>query len=123
MGMTTAFRNIIPSLISGGATNHYDTTNGYFCVGTSTQAFSAADTDMIAGGVRKQLTTVTPSSNVLTVSTSYGTSDANQAWNEWGIANASTSGTLMCRKQEGLGTKASGQTWVPTATITFTIGA
>jgi hypothetical protein len=42
--------------------------------------------------------------------------DANQAWNEWGIDNTTR---LLNRKVAANGTKASGQTWQFTVTVTI----
>jgi hypothetical protein len=58
---------------------------------------------------------------VLTFRASFGTSEANFAWNEWGIFNAATGGTMMTRKVESLGTKTSSQSWQITTTITVGI--
>jgi hypothetical protein len=57
---------------------------------------------------------------VLTFVASYATGDANIAWEEIGIFNASTGGTMLARKVESLGTKTSAQVWQLTVTATFT---
>jgi hypothetical protein len=57
----------------------------------------------------------------------FGTADGNFAWQEWGIdigtATVSSGNTvnavLLNRKVASNGTKASGQTWTATATITI----
>jgi hypothetical protein len=58
--------------------------------------------------------------NVLTFRSTFATGDANWAWQEWGIFNASTAGTMLSRKVESLGTKTNTQTWQFTTTLTFT---
>jgi hypothetical protein len=60
----------------------------------------------------------TRTNNQLTFQATFGTSEANFAWNEWGVANNSTAGTLLNRKVESLGTKTNSQIWQFTATIT-----
>jgi len=96
--------------------------NAYLGVGDSATAFSAAHTDLQAATnkVRKaqDATYPTRSTNVLTFRSTFGTSDANFVWAEWGTFNASSSGTMFQRKVEALGTKTSAQTWVLTGTIT-----
>lgn len=42
---------------------------------------------------------------------SYGATEANQAWYEFGVLNAAASGTLLNRKVSAQGTKVSGQVW------------
>ena len=46
----------------------------------------------------------------------------NFAWAEWGVFNAASGGTMMNRKVDANGTKASGQTWQFTVTMTFNAG-
>jgi hypothetical protein len=51
----------------------------------------------------------------------FGTSDANFAWAEWGIFNSSSAGTgrMLNRKVESLGTKTSASTWTLTLTLSL----
>lgn len=60
--------------------------------------------------------------NVLTFRSLFASGEANFAWNEWGIFNAASAGTMMARKVESLGTKTSAQSWQMTATITINAG-
>jgi len=64
----------------------------------------------------------TRTDNVLTFKSSFGSGDANFAWNEWGIFNDASAGTMLNRKVESLGTKSSG-TWVLTVELTVSIGS
>lgn len=106
-----------------GSVTAFDNSHAYIGVGDSSTAFSASQTDLQASSnkTRKAMDATYPSggSNVLTFRSTFGTSDANYAWNEWGVFNASTSGTMLSRKVESLGTKTSAQSWVITATLTF----
>jgi hypothetical protein len=60
----------------------------------------------------------TRATNVLTFRSTAGTSVANFAWEEWGVFNGSSGGTMLSRKVESLGTKTSAQSWEITASLT-----
>ena len=111
---------IIGSASSG---TKYDNTNAYLIVGTGDTAAKAADTESsFTSGVKKAMETGYPTygtSQKITFQASYGSSDANQAWKEFGALNASSSGKLLNRKVSDQGTKTSGQTWVLTLEITL----
>lgn len=96
--------------------------NAYLGVGDSATAFSAAQTDLQAASnkTRKAMESTYPqrSSNQLVFRSLFGTGDANYAWNEHGVFNASTAGIMWSRKQEALGTKANTQSWQLTVTVT-----
>ena len=57
----------------------------------------------------------------ITFRSTFGTGDANFAWQEWGIFNSTThnTGRGLNRKVESLGTKTSAATWVLTITLTI----
>jgi hypothetical protein len=63
----------------------------------------------------------------LTFSAVFGSAQANFAWNEFGsdagtadsVSNATTGGTFFNRGVSAQGTKAAGQTWTATETISF----
>lgn len=107
----------------GASPTFFNNANSYIGVGDSTTAFSAAQTDLAAATnkLRKAMDATYPSgaSNVITWRSTFGTSDANYAWQEWGVFNASTGGTMLNRKVESLGTKTNTQTWQFTVTLTF----
>ena len=96
--------------------------NAYLGVGDSSTAFVASQTDLQAATnkLRKPMEATYPqrSSNVLTFRSLFGTSDANYTWNEHGVFNASTAGTMWSRKVEALGTKTGTQSWLLTVTVT-----
>jgi hypothetical protein len=54
---------------------------------------------------------VASKSRVLTLQATFSPSTANFAWNEWGIANASSGQRLFNRKVASLGTKTSAGSW------------
>lgn len=124
MAITDAGRNAMCQLTIGAGGSAFNNANSYIGVGDSTTTFSAAHTDLQAATnkLRKAMDATYPSggSNVLTFRSTFGTSDANFAWQEWGVFNASSSGTMLNRKVESLGTKTSSQTWQFTVVLTVT---
>lgn len=124
MGLTNAGRNHLATTLVGEAVTAFDNSNAHLGAGDSTTAFSAAQTDLVAASnkTRKAMDSTYPqrSTNVLTFRSTFGTSDANYAWEEWGVFNASSSGTMFSRKVESLGTKTSAQSWQLTVTLTLT---
>src|SRR5690349_2293067 len=116
MALTTAGRNLIAqALIDDSSPVLFTNANTHIGVGDSSTAFSAAHTDLQAASnkLRKAMDATYPTraTNVLTFRSTFATGEANFAWNEWGIFNASSSGTMLSRKVESLGTKTSAQSW------------
>lgn len=122
MAITNAGAVLAATALINDTPTFLNNANAYLGVGDSTTAFSAAHTDLQAATnkTRKAMDATYPqrSSNVLTFRSTFGTSDANYAWQEWAVFNASSSGTMFSRKVESLGTKTNTQTWILTATIT-----
>lgn len=108
----------------GAAVTAFNNANAHIGVGDSTTAFAAGQTDLQAATnkLRKPMDATFPSggANVLTFRSTFATGDANFAWQEWGIFNAVSAGTMLSRKVESLGTKTSAQTWQFTTTLTVT---
>ena len=124
MPISDAGRNHLVQAGIGAAVTAFNNANAYIGVGDSTTAFAAGQTDLQASTnkTRKAMDATYPSgsTNVITFRSTFGTSDANYAWNEWGTFNASSGGTMLNRKVESLGTKTNTQTWQFTVTLTFT---
>lgn len=124
MPLTNAGRDLIAAMLIGEATTDYTNANARLGVGDSTAVFAATQTDLQAATnkLRKGMEATYPSraTNVLTLRSLFATSEANFAWAEWGVFNDAAAGTMLCRKVEALGTKASTQSWQLTATITVT---
>lgn len=122
MALTNAFRDLITSLAIGGAGTVFSNANAHIGVGDSSTAFAASQTDLQAASnkFRKAMDATYPqiAANVLTFRATFATGDANFAWNEWAVFNASSGGTMMNRKVESLGTKTSSQSWQFTVTLT-----
>ncbi len=123
MGLTNAFRDLAASAVFGNTITPFNNANSHIGVGDSSTAFAAAQTDLQAATnkLRKAMDTSYPTlaTNVLTLRATFGMSEANFAWNEWGTFNGSSGGCMMNRKVESLGTKTSAQSWQITATITL----
>ena len=126
MGMTNAFRDHLATTTIGAAVTAFDNTNAKIGAGDSATAFAATQTDLQAATnkFRRAMEASYPqrTGNVLTFRALFATGEANFAWNEWGIFNAASAGTMMSRKVESLGTKTSAQSWQMTATITLNAG-
>jgi hypothetical protein len=124
MPITDAGRNFMVASTTVAASTPFNNANSYIGVGDSATAYSAGQTDLVAATnkMRKAMDATYPqtSTNVITARSTFATGDANWAWNEWGLFNASSSGTMLNRKVESLGTKTNTQTWQFTVTLTVT---
>lgn len=124
---TNAFRDYVAAGVASGTLTPYNNANSSIGVGDSSAAFAATQTDLQAATnkLRKAMDATFPTlaTNVLTFRATFGTSEANWAWNEWATFNTTSAsgGTMLQRKVESLGTKTSAQTWQITATITLGI--
>lgn len=116
-------------LIGTGVTA-FDNTNAFLGVGDSSTAAANTQTDLQASTnkLRKAMDATYPqhtdgtgsSGNAsITFKSTFASSDANFAWAEWALFNASTSGRMLNRKAESHGTKASGDTWALTVTLSL----
>lgn len=107
-------------LLIGAGGTVFSNANAYLGVGDSSTAASASQTNLQAATnkLRKAMDATFPSraSQTLTFKSTFGSGDANFAWEEWAIFNDSTAGTMLNRKVQSFGTK-SGGTWVLTATF------
>jgi len=124
MPITDAGRNFMVASTVAAASTPFNNANSYIGVGDSTTAYAAGQTDLQAATnkLRKAMDATYPqtATNVVTFRSTFATTDANYAWQEWGVFNASSAGTMLNRKVESLGTKTSAQTWQFTVTLTFT---
>lgn len=121
MALTNAGRDQIAATLVGEVASPFDNSNAYLGVGNGSGAFAATQTDLLgASKLRKGMEAGYPqrAGNVLTHRAVFGTSEANFAWEEWGLFNASSGGTMLNRKAETLGTKTSAQSWQITTTLT-----
>lgn len=106
----------------GAAGTVFDNTNAYIGVGDSTTAAAAAQTDLQAATnklrVGMDATYPNRSAQTMTWRSTFGSGQANYHWQEWAIFNAAAAGTMLNRKVEDLGTKASGS-WTLAVSVTI----
>ena len=123
MALVDAGRNHLAGILIGEALTDFNNANAHIGVGNSSTAFSAAHTDLQGGSKTRKamdVTYPTRATNVLTFRSTFATGEGNHAWDEWGIFNASSAGTMFSRKVEALGTKTSAQSWQITCALTLT---
>jgi len=126
MPLTNAGRNFIAGALIGAETVLFNNANARIGVGDGTAAFAATQTDLQGTNkFRKGMDAGYPtrSGNVITFRSTFTSTEANFAWQEWGIFNAVTGGTMLSRLVEYNGTKLSGQMWIFEVQITVNIGA
>lgn len=124
---------------TGAASQALNATHCRIGVGDDTTAAATTQTDLSAGAGSthrqfKLVDSVTQgtgaSSGVTTIVATFSTSQANFAWQEWGIDGGTADGTtvtaetastpgLINRKVSSLGTKTSSASWVFTVTISI----
>jgi hypothetical protein len=116
---------------AGQALTYFNNAQAAIGVGDSTTAAAATQTNLQASTnkLRVAMDATYPSHTDGTTSgaasivfrSTFGTSQANFAWQEWVIANSATDGTGRClnRKVESLGTKTSASTWTLTLTLSL----
>lgn len=118
-------------LTNQGATQALDATHARIGVGNSNTAEAYTDTDLgaAAGSSNRWFQLVSGAGSLgtrtLAFSASFASADGNFAWNELGLDFGTASGNTVTaplfNHKAGIaqGTKASGQVWTATATITF----
>lgn len=124
MALMNAGRDFIAqAIINDSSPTFFTNANAYIGVGNGTTATNATHTNLLGASTARQsqeATYPTRSTNALTFRSLFGTSAANFAWEEWGVFNSATVGTMLNRKVEALGTKTSAQSWQFTVTLTIT---
>lgn len=103
------------ALIGGNSFTKLTTTAAYLGVGNGTTAFAKSQTDLQgANKVRRPMDSGYPvrSGNQITFQATFGTTDANFAWEELGTFNAASGGQMVTRYVQSMGTKTSGTVWV-----------
>lgn len=124
MALTNAGVNFIANAIVGQGT-FFNASNAYIGVGNGSGAFSATQTNLLGGNVlRKKVDSGYPvvAPPAVTFRATFEPTEANFAWNEWGIFNGLSGGVMLNRVVESNGTKQSNQTWVLEVSVTFSVG-
>lgn len=113
---------LLQLLTAAASPTAFSNAAGFLGVGDSNTAAAASQTDLQAATnkLRKAMDATFPSVSAQTATwkSTFASSDANFAWEEWAIFNASSSGTMLNRKATTMGTKASGTSWALTVTVT-----
>lgn len=130
--LTTAGVTRVVALLNGAGGTAVTTTTARVGVGNGAGTAAVGDTDLSAsagsGNRWFQTCTVSIAAGVLTAAATFASADGNFAWNEWGIdvgtatvtSSAVVAALLLNHKTSiAQGTKASGQVWTATATITL----
>ena len=123
MPLTSSYITFLAQATLGESVTPFNSANARIGVGNGTTAFSSSQTDLQGTNkYRKGMDSGYPqrSGSTMTFQSTFGGTEANFAWNEWGVFNAASGGVMLNRKVESLGTKASGSTWVFQVQITLT---
>lgn len=116
---------------AGQALTYFNNAQAAIGVGDSTTAVAATQTDLQAATNKLRVAMdatypthtdgTTSGSASIAFRSTFGTSQANWAWQEWVVANSATNGTGRClnRKVESLGTKTSAASWQMTVTLSL----
>lgn len=121
---------LLHRLIGGTSVSAFSNANAHIGVGDSSTAAAATQTDLQAATnkFRKAMDSTYPlhtdgtgaSSNAtVTFRSTFGASDANFAWQEWAVFNASSTGRMLNRKVQSLGTKVNPAVWEFTVTVSL----
>lgn len=109
--------------LCGGSATAYSNANARIGVGNSTTAAQATDTGLLgASQLYKAMDATYPtygSSQQAVFRSTFGSTEANWAWEEITVDNGATAAINLNRKVQAMGTKVSGTTWVATLTITL----
>ncbi len=125
IGLTTGL-NELWNLGTGQGGTAFTNTNSQIGIGDSNTAPAAGQTDLqgVANKTYKAMNAgypTAPAGGQVQFQATFGSADANYAWNEFVIKN-SASGICLNRSTNGgtgFGTKVAGTTWVVTATLTL----
>lgn len=112
--------NALLLLLVGGGGTAFNAANAYLGVGSSTTAWNTTQTALTTQLARVGMKATYPVTGTKkqTFASDFVGASGDGAWQEWGIFNASSAGTMLSRKVESLGTK-SGGTW--TLTVDFSL--
>ncbi len=124
IALNEGLQELIDIVCGLGTPTKWDNTNARLGVGDSNTAENATQTGLQAATnkIYKAMDTSYPARTNQTAEwrATFGTSDANYAWEEYTVVNAaSDTGKNLNRKISSKGTKASGETWTLSLQITF----
>lgn len=115
--------NEMLDLLIGAAATAYSNANAELGVGNSSAATATSQTDLQGGSTKwKGMEATYPqvSGRTVTFKSEFGSTEANFLWHEFSVRNGSSADKNLNRRVTNKGTKASGETWTLTLTITIT---
>lgn len=123
MGLTAAGVSNLAALAVGSGVA-FNSANARIGVGNGNIAEDATQTDLVGSSKYRQA--MDPEYPKVTGSTmsfksTFAPGVANFDWLEWGIFNAASGGTMLCRVLENNGTKLSNQTWILEIDVTLQV--
>lgn len=124
IALNEGLQELIDIICGLGTPTKWDNSNARLGVGDSNTAESATQTGLQAATNKtfKAMDATYPQRSNQTAEwrATFGSTDANYAWEEYTVVNAADdSGKNLNRKVSSKGTKASGETWVLSLQITF----
>lgn len=128
--MTTVGANYICAMLRGDSVTFFNNAASRIGVGTSNTAANASQTDLLGTSARKiidvgypkifgETDTPTIASGAIRFRSTFGSSEGNFSWQEFGLFNAGTGGTMLDRFVQNCGTKTNGQVWELSIDFTF----
>jgi len=122
VALNVGLQYLIDCICGIGTTTKWDNTNARLGVGSDATAADPSQTDLIdATPTWKAMDATYPqrATQIAEWRSTFGSADANEAWNEYAVDNGATAHKLLNRKVEAKGTKVSGETWTLSLKITF----
>ena len=123
LALNEGLQELIDIVCGLGSPTKWDNANARLGVGNSNTGESATQTALQGGSKTfKTMDASYPQRSGQTAEwrATFGTSDANYAWEEYTVVNASDdSGKNLNRKVSSKGTKTSGETWTLSLQVTF----
>lgn len=124
VALNEGINNVIELVCGISTPTKWDNLSAYLGVGDSSASTSPSQTGLQAASNKtwKAMDATYPQRSNQTAEwrSTYGSSDANYAWEEYTVVNASDdTGQNLNRRIASKGTKASGETWVLSLKITF----
>lgn len=97
----------------------FDGTNARIAVGNGTTAAAVGQTDLQGGTKTRKLVDATPtvSGNQINFVATFLSAEGNHAWEEAGIVNANSGGSMLNRVVQSFSSKTSGLQWTITGII------
>lgn len=122
VGLNTGLQYLIDMICGIGTTTKWDNSNARLGVGSDATAPSASQTDLIdVTPTWKAMDATYPqrSGQVAEWRSTFGSGDANEAWEEYAVDNGATVHKLLNRCTASKGTKVIGEVWALSLKITF----